>query len=134
MDSIDARLRETSDTCLKAYEAWTQEKKNGKARQALQESVHELRKVASRLEIEVAISERDEMTQKPIPVPPHRDSNKKSNNNNNDDRGNRAPANEGQGASGGAGGGAHSKQRSRKTLSTSRSPERSLEQDSNDES
>lgn len=73
MDAIDARLKETSQQCLKAFEVWNQNKKDSAARNALQESVHELRKVASRLEIEVAISERDEMGQKPIPIPPHRD-------------------------------------------------------------
>lgn len=126
MDSIDARLRETSNTCLKAFEAWNQDKKNGKLRQELQESVHELRKVASRLEIEVAISERDEMAKKPIPVPPHRDSNKKgNNNNNNDDRGNRAPAPEG------GSGGAPKQQRSRKTLSTSKTPDQNSQDDEN---
>lgn len=78
MDEIKNRLRETSDDCLKAYEAWSSDKKNGKAREALQESVHELRKVASRLEIEIAISERQEMTQKPIPIPPHRDARKRN--------------------------------------------------------
>lgn len=122
MDSIDARLRETSNTCLKAFETWNQDKKNGKLRQELQESVHELRKVASRLEIEVAISERDEMAKKPIPVPPHRDSNKKgNNNNNNDDRGNRAQAPEG------GSGGAPKQQRSRKTLSTSKPAEENFD-------
>lgn len=92
MEEIDKRLSETSTACLTAYEAWNKDKKDGKAREALQESVHELRKVASRLEIEVAVSERDEMTQKPIPIPPHRDSHSKGRDN--DNRGNRAGGNE----------------------------------------
>ena len=95
MDEIDKRLKETSEACLKAYEAWNKDKKDGKAREVLQETVHELRKVASRLEIEVAVSERDEMTQKPIPIPPHRDSGKRGRD---DNRGNRA---EGGGNGGG---------------------------------
>jgi len=88
MEDIDKRLNETSAACAKALESWSKDKKDKKAREDLQESVHELRKVASRLEIEMAISERDEMSQKPIPIPAHRDSNR---GNKNDNRGNRAP-------------------------------------------
>lgn len=88
MEDIDKRLNETSAACAKALESWSKDKKDKKAREELQESVHELRKVASRLEIELAISERDEMSQKPIPIPAHRDSNR---GNKNDNRGNRAP-------------------------------------------
>lgn len=72
MDEIEQRLRETADNCIKAYEVWGKSKKNAEARERLQEAVHELRKVAARLEIEVAVSERDEMTQRHIPIPPHR--------------------------------------------------------------
>ena len=78
MDEIEKRLKETSDNCLSAYESWQKDKKDSKAREDLQESVHELRKVASRVEIELAVSERDEMTQKPIPIPPHRDAKRRS--------------------------------------------------------
>jgi len=46
-------------------------------RESLLEAVHELRKVAARMEIEIAVSERDQMTQKPIPIPPHRSSRKR---------------------------------------------------------
>lgn len=73
MDEIEKRLRETSDNCFKSYEAWRKDQKNGSARESLQDAIHELRKVASRLEIELATSERNEMAQKPIPIPPHRD-------------------------------------------------------------
>lgn len=76
MDKIEERLRETSENCFKAFEAWSKNKKDHEARESLQDSVHELRKVASRLEIEMATSERDEMTAKPIPIPPHRSSSK----------------------------------------------------------
>ena len=55
MDAIDNRLKETSDTCMKSYEKWAANKQDGDAREALQEAIHELRKVASRLEIELAI-------------------------------------------------------------------------------
>lgn len=93
MEDTDKRLSETSAQCLAALEAWNKDRKDVKTRGELQESVHELRKVASRLEIEMAISERDAMAQKPIPIPSHRDSNRKIDKN--DDRGNRAPASEG---------------------------------------
>lgn len=72
-DEIKERLKETADHCVKSYEAWIKDKKDKGARNALQEAVHEMRKVASRLEIDLAVSERDQMTSNPIPVPPHRD-------------------------------------------------------------
>lgn len=81
MDEIEKRLRDTSDNCFTAYETWQKDKKNGDAREALQETIHEMRKVTSRLEIEIAISEREQMSQKPIPIPPHRASGKRGGNN-----------------------------------------------------
>ena len=72
MDEIEQRLRSTADDCIRAYETWGKSKKNAESRERLQEAVHELRKVAARLEIELAASERDEMTQRHIPIPPHR--------------------------------------------------------------
>ena len=78
MEDIKTRLKETADECLNCYEKWSGDQKNGKAREAVAEAVHELRKVASRLEIELAISERDQMAQKPIPIPPHRDAQNRS--------------------------------------------------------
>lgn len=72
MDDISKRLRDAADNCIKSYEAWAQGKKDVGAREALQEAVHELRKVSARLEIEVAASERDDITQRHIPIPPHR--------------------------------------------------------------
>lgn len=74
MEDINARLRQTADDCIKAYDAWSKSKKNAEARSTLQESLHELRKVSARLEIEMASSERDEMTQRQIPIPSHRSS------------------------------------------------------------
>lgn len=73
MDEIEKRLREGSENCYNCYESWKNNQKDAGIREALQEAIHELRKIASRLEIELAISERDEMAQKPIPIPPHRD-------------------------------------------------------------
>lgn len=103
MDDIEKRLRETSDTCITCFSDWHKDKKNGEVREKLIEAIHELRKVASRVEIELAVSERDEMTQKPIPVPPHRDAKRRPQQNDdesapgnqadNDDRGGRRPQN-----------------------------------------
>ncbi len=74
MDEIEQRLRTSSETCIKNYEAWRKDQKNIPAREMLQEAVHELRKVASRLEIEMAVSERDQMSDRPLLIPPHRSS------------------------------------------------------------
>lgn len=72
MEETQQRLKDAAEACIKAYDAWGGSKKNAEARERLQEALHELRKVAARLEIEMASSERDEMTQRPIAVPPHR--------------------------------------------------------------
>lgn len=77
MENIKQRLKDTADHCYKCYDAWEDDKKDLKKGEALSDAVHELRKVASRLEIELAVSERDQMKQKPIPIPPHRDAQKK---------------------------------------------------------
>ena len=71
-DEIKQRLQDSTDKCLKCYEAWRKDEKNDDAREALQEAVHEMRKVSSRLEIEMAISERDHTKQKPMPIPQNR--------------------------------------------------------------
>ena len=49
MDEIEKRLREGSENCFNHYEAWKTNQKDSKARESLQESIHELRKIASRL-------------------------------------------------------------------------------------
>ncbi len=72
MDEIQQRLEETSKNCFDAYGEWISNKKSNQAQEKLHSSIHELRKVSSRLEIELAISERDEVTSKPLPIPPHR--------------------------------------------------------------
>ena len=69
MAEIKARLKETSEECLKAYEVWSKSKKDQKAQEDLHEAIHELRRVSSRLEIELAVSERDQLANKPLPIP-----------------------------------------------------------------
>ncbi|MEM7650660.1 MAG: hypothetical protein AAF204_01080 [Pseudomonadota bacterium] len=77
-DEINTRLKDSTEKCLKAHEAWSKDKKSASARENLQEAVHELRKVASRLEIEIAVSERDSASQKPMPIPQNRNAKGKS--------------------------------------------------------
>ena len=72
MDEIQTRLQETSQNCLNAYTEWESKKKDRKAQEELSSAIHELRKVSSRLEIELAVSERDQATSKPLPIPSHR--------------------------------------------------------------
>tara|TARA_B100001989_G_scaffold196212_1_gene144820 strand:- start:1822 stop:2175 length:354 start_codon:yes stop_codon:yes gene_type:complete len=74
MDEIQQRLQDTSKNCLDAYGEWVTKKNDTKKQEDLHSAIHELRKVSSRLEIELAISERDEMASKPLPIPPHRSS------------------------------------------------------------
>ena len=61
MDNIEDRLKEATGNCLTSHAEWDKNRKDSKTRETLMEAVHELRKVAARLEIEIAISERDEM-------------------------------------------------------------------------
>lgn len=72
MDEIKQRLEETGAECVKTYAAWRGDEKSADTRSALQDAIHELRRVASRLEIEIAVSERDNSSSKPIPIPSHR--------------------------------------------------------------
>jgi hypothetical protein len=78
MNDIETRLRESTDACIKTFEAWTKQNKNMESREILMESLHEVRKVLARVEIEIAISERDRLGSRPIPIPPHRSSRKRS--------------------------------------------------------
>jgi len=71
-DTIEDRLKETSAICLETYVAWSKDKKDTSAYQSLHSAVHELRKVASRLEIELASSERDSAPRKNIKPPQHK--------------------------------------------------------------
>ncbi|MBI1327991.1 MAG: hypothetical protein GC136_10175 [Alphaproteobacteria bacterium] len=72
MEEIAQRLKEVSERCHTAYNAWGKAKKDVSAREELQEAIHELRKVAARLEIEIAVSDRDESAVRAMPIPPHR--------------------------------------------------------------
>ncbi len=78
MEEIEARLKETSQECLKAYEAWASKKQDKKTQEDLHNAIHELRRVSSRLEIELAVSERDQLASKPLPIPSHRSTHKGS--------------------------------------------------------
>ena len=75
MDDIKQRLEETSKSCLESFQAWDANKET-QTRENLQESIHELRKVASRLEIEITLSERQNTSAKQIPIPSHRSNSK----------------------------------------------------------
>ena len=79
-EDIKTRLQDSAAECLKSYEVWSESKKDSSARENLHAAVHELRKVASRLEIELAVSDRDQNTQKKIPIPTHRDSGRRHHN------------------------------------------------------
>lgn len=72
MDEIEQRLKDTTAHCITCYEAWQKNQKSEEARENLAEAIHELRKVASRLEINIAVSEREQMAGRPIAIPPHR--------------------------------------------------------------
>lgn len=98
MDDIEKRLREVADNCVNAYLQWNTAKRDAESREVLQDAIHELRKVSARLEIEIAVSERDEMAQRPIPIPPHRATRKRQNED--DDHGNSA-GNSSEGGNGG---------------------------------
>lgn len=69
---IQTRLKQTSQDCLDAHSVWEKDKKDQKLQEGLHASIHELRKVSSRLEIELAVSEREKITSKPLPIPSHR--------------------------------------------------------------
>ncbi|PJB69506.1 MAG: hypothetical protein CO093_10320 [Alphaproteobacteria bacterium CG_4_9_14_3_um_filter_47_13] len=101
MEEIETRLKEATDVCLKCHTEWNKDQKDSKARENLMEAVHELRKVAARLEIQIAISERNEMASKPIPIPAHRSNKRQQHENNGDD--NLGNADAGQPPSGGGG-------------------------------
>ncbi len=66
MSDVKERLQTSATACLETYDAWNGDKKDSTKREALQVAVHELRKVVSRLEIDIALSERDGSKGKPI--------------------------------------------------------------------
>lgn len=102
MDEIKQRLTEASEACIKTYEAWRGKTTDHSARESLQEAVHELRKVAARLEIELAVSDRKQHGNEPIPIPSHRASRRPAQGadtdmGEDDNRANRLPPQGGQG-------------------------------------
>lgn len=76
MEEIEKRLRDTTDACIKSFENWIKQGKDLESRETLMEAMHEIRKVVARLEVEIAISERDRLGSRPLPIPPHRSSRK----------------------------------------------------------
>jgi hypothetical protein len=66
------RLQETAAKCLSSLDAWNKDLKNTEARESLLEAVHELRKVTSRLEIDIAMNDRENVNSNPIPIPEHK--------------------------------------------------------------
>jgi AAA15 family ATPase/GTPase len=66
------RLQETAAKCLSSLDAWNSDLKDTEARETLLEAVHELRKVTSRLEIDIAMNDRKAVNAKPIPIPEHK--------------------------------------------------------------
>ena len=66
------RLQEAAAKCLSSLDTWNKDLKDDTAREGLLEAVHELRKVTSRLEIDIAMNDRKAMNAKPIPIPEHK--------------------------------------------------------------
>lgn len=69
--SVELRLQESAAKCLSCLDNW---KKVGsdEDREALMDAVHELRRVTSRIEIDIAMAERVNNNAKPIPIPEHK--------------------------------------------------------------
>lgn len=66
------RLQETAAKCLSSLDAWNKDLNNFEARENLLEAVHELRKVTSRLEIDIAMNDQRAANAKTIPIPEHK--------------------------------------------------------------
>jgi hypothetical protein len=66
------RLQEAAAKCLSSLNQWTNDLKDRDARENLLDSVHELRKVTSRLELDIAINDRKATNSNPIPIPEHK--------------------------------------------------------------
>ena len=105
MDEVSKRLQDTVDKCIKSYTAWQADKKDGSARESLNESLHELRRATAALEIDMIREERMSGGARPINTPGHRSSTRKDEDfgNANDDIGNRGNGDEGNGGNGGGG-------------------------------
>ena len=73
------RLQETAAKCLSSLDSWNKNLKDVEARESLLEAVHELRKVTSRLEIDIAMNDRQVVNAKPLPIPEHKSKAKNKN-------------------------------------------------------
>ena len=73
------RLQETAAKCLSSLDSWNKNLKDVEARESLLEAVHELRKVTSRLEIDIAMNDRQVVNAKPLPIPEHKSKTKGKN-------------------------------------------------------
>lgn len=95
-EDIKQRLKDASEACIKTFDAWRSKPGDHSAREALQEAVHELRKVGARLEIELAVSDRKAQGNEPIPIPAHRAARRQGGDAEMaDDEGNRQPRQQG---------------------------------------
>ena len=91
MSEIKERLSNATADCLAKYDTWHADQSERKGREELLDALHELRKAAARLEIEMAISERDQMASNPIPIPAHRSSKRQHGGGKDGNRDNSAP-------------------------------------------
>jgi len=72
MDDIKQRIKDAADNCVKAFDVWRAKPGDHTLREALMEAVHEWRKVGARMEIELAVADRQQNPNDPIPIPAHR--------------------------------------------------------------
>jgi hypothetical protein len=70
--SIELRLQEAAAKCLSSLDAWKKDGKDENVRESLMDAVHELRRVTSRIEIDIAMAERINTNAKSIPIPEHK--------------------------------------------------------------
>lgn len=66
------RLKDLSEHTIATFQAWDKNRAAEDLTEAAQEAVHELRKVAARLEMSLIAAERAGFSQTPIPIPGHR--------------------------------------------------------------
>ena len=70
-EPADVRMDAAAKACADAYRAW-KGGGEGAGMQTLADSLHELRRVLARMEIEMSASRREEHAARPIPIPGHR--------------------------------------------------------------
>ena len=68
------RLKVVGADVISAFETWSKKKKDHALTEAAADAVHELRKVAARLEVALVTAEREEQSAGPLPIPSHRSS------------------------------------------------------------